>query len=387
VFGVEIIEYGILYSYIYGENKNGIWIEEGGDGTQTFDYTATFSSPNYITNMELLKKPLFAGEFSAAREVYFGEPFKIQATIKNGEGELITTGNCSFYLFNSNGIQIYSCNKTNTNGVVTSDEIATQGWALGTYSMVIFWTNGEEYGMNILYISVSLSPLLYVIIIAVIVASVTIFALTYGRRKLAERNWIKSLHHLLVLSKKDGRPMYNYSFGVAIKDASLVSGMISAMTSFVRETTGSKKQLRVIDQEDKKIILSHGTMASVTILCEKDLPIIHKRAQAFLQSFEEQYGPKLRKWTGNVEIFKGASKLVEDFFPISMEQKLINKCGNQLQELKTKIETAEDEATITEILKTTTNLTELYQDLILKNFHNLINEIIKIAHEKLAEIQ
>ena len=154
--------------------------------------------------------------------------------------------------------------------------------------------------------------------IAIAVAATTVFALTYGRRKLAERNWVKSLQHLLVLSAKDGRPMYNYSFGSAIKDTALMSGMISAMTEFVRETMGSKKQLRVIDQEDKKIILSHGQLATVTIMANKDLPIIHKNAKEFIRSFELQYGPKIQKWSGNIDIFKGASRIVEDYFPVSM---------------------------------------------------------------------
>ena len=383
-FGFEIIEYGIYYSYVYGVSKTGIYYEEGGDGSKTFDYSATFTSPNYIAETKLYTKPLFSNLFSAAGEVYSGEPFKLQATIKNSEGALITTGNCSFYLFNPNEEQIYSCNKTNPTGIISSDEINTQGWTLGTYSMIVYWTNGGEYGLSIYYISFSISPMLITLIIAIVVAASTVVVLTYGRRKLAERNWIKSIHHVIVLSKKDGRPMYNYSFGVSVKDTALLSGMLSAITDFVKETTGSEKLLRVIDQEDKKIILSHGMLTTVAILANKDLRIIHNSAKAFLQSFEAKYGGKLQGWTGNVDMFKGAGKLVEDHFPITMEQKLINKCGFQLQELKAKVESAEDKATIAEILSATTTLTQQYQDLILKHYNDLIKDIIKIANEKLS---
>ena len=384
-YGMEIIEYGIMYSYIYGEYGSGIWIEEGGDGTQTFEYRASFTSPNYLTNTELSTKGLFSSQFSSAKEAYLGESFKIQTSIKNPEGELITNGNCSFYLYNSDGIQIDSSNKTNTNGVVTSNDIDTKPLGLGTYTMVIFWTNGEESGISVYQISINFSPLLITIIVAIIVAAATVVVLTYGRRKIAERNWIKSLHHLLVLSKKDGRPMYNYSFGIAIKDTALVSGMLSALTNFVKETTGSKKLLRVIDQEDKKIILSHGTQTTVAILSNKNLPIIRNRTQAFLSSFEEKYSMKMQKWTGDTSIFKGANKLVEEQFPISMDQKLINKAGFELQEFKERVQSAEDKSIITEILSKITNLIDQYQDLILRHYSDLINEIIKIAHEKLGE--
>jgi len=386
-FGYEIIEYGIYYSYIYGEYKTGILYDEGGDGTQTFDYSASFTSPNYIADTQLLTKTFLSDHFSAAREVYCGDPFRFQAIIKNSEGALITNGNCSFYLFDPSGAQIYSSNETNPTGTISSDELSTQGWALGTYTMVVFWSNGEEYGLRIYSIPISISPLLITLVIAIAVAACTVVLLTYGRRKLAERNWIKSLHHLIVLSKKDGRPMYDYSFGVSVKDTALISGMLSAITDFVKETTGSEKLLRVIDQEDKKLILSHGMLTTVAILAKKDLGIIHSKAKAFLQSFEAQYGGKLQGWTGNVDIFKGAGKLVEDHFPITMEQKLINKCGFQLQELQAKVESAEDKAVIAEILSATTTLTNQYQDLVLRHYNDLLKEILKIANSKLSEIK
>ncbi|MHA1276899.1 MAG: hypothetical protein ACTSQ8_06900 [Candidatus Helarchaeota archaeon] len=382
-FGIEIIEYAILFSYIYGENRNGLWIDEGGDGTQIFDYSATFTSPNYLSKAQLYKKPLLSSKFSSAAEIYKGEPFKLEATIKNTEGALITTGNCTFFLYNPAGTLLYSENVTNMNGYISSAEIATQGWSSGTYTMIAFWTDGEEYGLDVYSIPVSLSPLFFMIILAVAVAASTIVALTYGRRKLAERNWIKSLHHLLVLFKKDGRPMYSYSFGSAIQDTALISGMISAMSNFVKETTGSKKQLRVIDQEDKKIILSHGQIASVAIMSNKDLPIIHKRAQSFLNGFEDQYHAKIQHWTGNTDMFKGAGKIVEDHFPITMEQKLTNKCGLELQELKLRVETATSDSDLAHILSSTTNLTEKYQDIVLRHYSNLVNQIIKLANEKL----
>ncbi len=373
-YQIELIEYGILYSYIYGEYGNALWIEDGGDGTRTFEYSTTFASPNY----------LISGEITAPREVYVGDPFTIQATIRNSEGGLVTNGNCSFYLFNPEGMQIYTANVTNTNGVVSSDELSSNGWAFGTYSMVVVWSNGEEIGITIFSFEVTLNPLIIIAIIAIAAVAATAIVLTYGRRKLAERHWEKALHHLLVISK-NGTPMYSFSFGIAIKDSALISGTITAITSFMKDATGSKKQLALLDQGDKKVILNYGKLTTVAILSSKDLRIIHNRAQTFIEHFEMQYGGKLKTWTGNTEVFKGANKIVEEHFPVSMDEILITKAGFELQQYKELIDTADDHAIIAEILSKVTNLTDKYQDIILKNYSSLLNEIINKAHTKLAE--
>jgi len=373
-FGVELVEYGILYSYIYGEYGNAIWIDEGGDGTQTFEYTASFTSPNY----------LLSGEIIAPHEVYVGDSFRVQAEIRNSQGGLVTGGNCSFYLFNPEGGQIYSTNVTNVNGVVESDELNTNGWAFGTYSMIIVWTNGEEIGITSHTFTLSLSPFILIAVITAAVAISTAVLLTYGRKKLAQRHWEKSLHHLLVISK-NGTPMYSYSFGPTIKDTALISGMLSAIASFMKETTGSMKQLKIIDQEDKKIILSYGEQITIAILADKNLPIIHKRAKEFATRFEEQYSQRVSKWTGDTSIFKGANKLVEEYFPVDMNTILTAKAGAQLRQYKELVHSAEDKATLTSILSELTHMIEKYQDIVLKNYGKLVNEIINTAHSKLAE--
>ncbi len=374
-YGYEIIEYGIYYSYIYGEYAQGLLINDGGDGTQTFEYTAKFVSPNYLVG---------AGGLIGRREVYVGELFSIQANVRNTAGEFITDGNCSFYLFDPTGAQIYTSNKTNTNGVVISDELDTNGWVLGDYSMVVYWNNGKEAGIAVFNFEISLSPLIIIGIIAAIAIAATAIVLTYGRRKLAERNWQKSLQHLLVISKS-GAPMYSFSFGMTLKDSALISGMISAITNFMKETTGSERQLRIIDQEDHKIILSHGEVATAAILTKKDLPIIHHRAKQFIADFESIYRGKIKAWTGDADIFKGANKIVEEHFPVEMKAILIAKAGFQLQKFAEMVDSAIDKSTILEILSEVTNLTEKYQDLILKNYGKLINKIINTAHTKLSE--
>ncbi|MHA1309766.1 MAG: hypothetical protein ACTSQO_02460 [Candidatus Helarchaeota archaeon] len=382
-FGNEIYEYGIYYSYIYGDRGKAIWYEEGGDGTEEFNYEAIFNSPNYISNTKLWKKSIYSSQYQSAFNVYIGDAFKIQAQIKNSEGESIKNGKCSFNLYSPSGNNIFSSNSTNYNGIIESNDVITNGRTPGIYSMVIYWSNGEEFGIIIYYISVSLSPWIYTIIVAVIVGISIALSLTYIKKKLQERNWVKSIHYLLVLNKKGGTPMYSYSFGAIIKDSALISGMISAISDFVKDTIGSKKMLRVIDQEDKKVILSHGKFSTIAILGDKNLPIIHTRSEKFLNDFEEKYADKITKWTGDMSVFKGVNKIIEKYFPISMEDKLINKLGYELETLNERIQTATNPEEIAKILNEVTTLTDQYQDLIIKNYNSLLIEIMKEANKKL----
>jgi hypothetical protein len=68
-----------------------------------------------------------------------------------------------------------------------------------------------------------------------------------------------------------------------------------------------------------------------------------------------------------------------------MERILIAKAGFQLQKYKELVDTAEDTTTLTAILSEITNLLDKYQEIILKNYGKLVNEIINTAHTKLAE--
>lgn len=383
--GNEIVEYGLYFSYVFGEHGNAILYNEDNEENQTFEYTATFTSPNYVSNIKVMKKQIFTDQYDPASYLYIGDSFKIQANIKNSDNELISNGTCIFYLHDPNGNKVAEHNKTNIdNGLVVSNEFNTNGWSIGTYSIVLFWTNGQEIGLQIYSISVQSSPWLWTILITIIVAAAIIFSFTYLRRVIRERNWIKSLNYLLILNKKSGTPMYNYSFGSRIKDSALISGMITAISDFVKDTTGSKKQLRVIDQEDKKVILTHGEFSTIAILAEKDLQIIHNKSKDFLSEFEEKYAEKVESWDGETSVFKGVNKIVEKYFPISMEDKLIHRIGNELDVLKERVQTAKENEEIKEILNESNRLTEQYHDLILKNYNSQLIEIIKMANRRLA---
>ncbi len=393
-FGQEVIEYGIMYSKVYNKTYNGIYYPETGDGETTYNFSAEFTSLNYVSNIfpQIYNGTGFQTQFS----FYKGDTIRFQANIQDSEGNSAINGNCTFYLYNPSNNLEYSENITVVNGIANSDNLTNL--PRGEYLIIVTWTNGSQVGFNSFTFTISTEkefypfippaqpePIwLYIITTALIVLTVMIGGLI-ARRKLQERNWEKSLLHLFIMNK-DGRAMYDYPFGIEQKDPTLISGMLTALTSFIKETVGSKKQLKTIDQEDKKVILGHGTYSTVAVFAEKDLPVIHEKAAEFLKIFEDSFSSKIKQWDGSTSIFKGVSSIVEKYFPISAEAKIIQGVGKELLLLKESINSTSDPQEVISLLQKVTGLAERYQEIIREHFNKEYGEILKIANQKVIKL-
>lgn len=118
----------------------------------------------------------------------------------------------------------------------------------------------------------------------------------------------------LYVVMKDGRGVYSKSFAKVEVGSELVSGMLSAITSFVKETTKSEDYLRLIDHGDIVLLIEYGTNVFATLLAERETPEIRMRLKRFLKEFEENYSDKLTDWTGDLRIFAGAEELTKRIF-------------------------------------------------------------------------
>ncbi|NVM04788.1 MAG: hypothetical protein HWN67_20880 [Candidatus Helarchaeota archaeon] len=334
---------------------------------------------------------------------------RIEALIQDSDNINVTSGNCSIYLYNYSNDLVFSENITVVNDTVISNNISTTNYTAGDYNIIVTWTNGSEVGFNSFIISIQnqtipfippeekpigayvaatamilgpQEPILLYIITTVLVVITAMVGGLIARRKMQERNWEKSLLHLFIMNK-DGRAMYDYSFGIEQKDPTLISGMLTALTSFVKETIGSKKQLKTIDQEDKKIILGHGTYSTVAIFAEKDLPIMHHKTSDFLKTFEDSYSGKIKQWDGSTAVFKRVNKIVEKYFPTSAEDQIIRSIGRELLGFKESIISTTDPKEIFGLLQLATKLTEKYQEIIREHYNKEYGEILKIVNEKI----
>ena len=268
---------------------------------------------------------------------------------------------------------------------MSSSEISlSSGIKEGTYEAKVFWTNGKEAAIYSTKIVIKAPVnIIFWVLLSVGLALVSTPVALVTRKYIRQRNWQKSLKNLFVLTK-DGLNIYEYSFGIEIQDPALISAMISALTSFVREATGSKKALRTVDQEDKKIILNHGNYITLALMSEKDLPIIHKRVKKFTEVFENQFGLKLKQWQGETTMFKEADVIVNKYFPIDVEEQIIRGVRGKLIDFRNRLETMTQPREIISLMREITEFISRYRTIVDKNYIDYYFEIIGIAEEKIS---
>ncbi len=114
----------------------------------------------------------------------------------------------------------------------------------------------------------------------------------------------------------DGRGVFDYSFQEENKpDPALVSGMFSAITSFIKETTKSTDVLKKIDHGDITILIEYGTNIFGALFV-KGTQTSEERAslKEFVTRFEGKYPEVLKEWTGALEAFKDDEQLLHEIF-------------------------------------------------------------------------
>ncbi len=116
----------------------------------------------------------------------------------------------------------------------------------------------------------------------------------------------------------DGRGVYNYAFKRdAEQDPGLVSGMFSAITSFIKEMTRSTEALKKIDHGDITILLEYGNRIFGALFIKgTQTTEVRTPLKEFVKKFETYYDEVLKDWTGSLALFKKDQndKLVEDIF-------------------------------------------------------------------------
>ena len=116
----------------------------------------------------------------------------------------------------------------------------------------------------------------------------------------------------------DGRGVYNYTFQTDVaQDPMLVSGMFSAITSFIKEMTKSTEALKKIDHGDITILLEYGNRVFGALFIKgNQTSEVRAPLKEFVSKFETKYLDILKDWSGSLAHFKKNvnDKLVEDTF-------------------------------------------------------------------------
>ncbi|MGQ4833534.1 MAG: hypothetical protein ACP6IS_06550 [Candidatus Asgardarchaeia archaeon] len=113
---------------------------------------------------------------------------------------------------------------------------------------------------------------------------------------------------------KNGLSVFSQTFGRIKVDPVLVSGMLSAITSFVKETTKSTQYLKSIDHGDVVLMIEYNPKFFVAMLTNRETPDLRMKLKRFVEEFDKKYGDKIREGVVVLEQFQDADKLVREIF-------------------------------------------------------------------------
>ena len=114
----------------------------------------------------------------------------------------------------------------------------------------------------------------------------------------------------------DGRGIFDYNFSEEYnQDPGIISGMFSAITSFIKETTKSQELLKTIDHGDITILIEYGKRIFGALFIKgKQTTEVRSNLKELVNKFESKYADALADWSGALIYFKDDHKLVENIF-------------------------------------------------------------------------
>ncbi len=122
--------------------------------------------------------------------------------------------------------------------------------------------------------------------------------------------------HALYIMYTDGRDVFNYPWvKQQLQDPALISGMFSAITSFIQETTHATQTLNTIDHGDITIMIEYGKRIFGALFIKgKQSSEIRAQLKEFIAKFEKKHADILHDWTGTLSPFREDHLLVVEVF-------------------------------------------------------------------------
>ena len=120
------------------------------------------------------------------------------------------------------------------------------------------------------------------------------------------------IHVLIAINRSSGLPEYVHHFDESLDmDSSILSGFISAITSFAGEMMGSG-MIRSINQEGFTLMMEHTSTRIVTLVASEETFDVRYRLHQFAQVYAETFPASYDSVVTSE--YSAASELVEDIF-------------------------------------------------------------------------
>jgi MFS family permease len=132
-----------------------------------------------------------------------------------------------------------------------------------------------------------------------------------------EADWADSLRNLYVFNSS-AVCLYNKNFKpdqkTNIPSEDLITGGFTGIIGLITEITNENKNLNIIDKEGVKIYFSYGKSVISALISTKYLPVLSKKLDIFTKAFERQFENELANFTGKINPFADAKRLIYRYF-------------------------------------------------------------------------
>ena len=133
-------------------------------------------------------------------------------------------------------------------------------------------------------------------------------------------DWREKLQRVMVISKS-GLLMYSQAFleGKIIDGVEktskeiLAGGALVGISSLVKEIA-AKSSLKTLEQEEFCVLVEESDEFIVAAMATEELTAIRNRMKDFSLDFQEEYGSKVSKWSGDPKVFAPVKDLVVKHF-------------------------------------------------------------------------
>ncbi|MGQ4875802.1 MAG: hypothetical protein ACP6IY_17190 [Promethearchaeia archaeon] len=122
------------------------------------------------------------------------------------------------------------------------------------------------------------------------------------------------LHNVYLIHQNTGICLIYRKYGSIEFNQDLVSGFLTALKDFSIEFSKGSGELKVIDMQIFYLMLVFKEGVLITAAADKndDAKVCHKALTDVIDKFVEQYGDKLDSWSGDVRIFRGFEKVIDE---------------------------------------------------------------------------
>ena len=132
-----------------------------------------------------------------------------------------------------------------------------------------------------------------------------------------EADWAESLISLYVFNSS-AVCLYTKNFKPEqkpnIPNEDLITGGFTGIIGLISEITNQNKNLNIIDKEGVKIYFSYGKSIISALISTKYLPVLSKKLDIFTKSFEREFASELAHFTGKINPFYDAKRLIYRYF-------------------------------------------------------------------------